>query len=76
MRVMDRAEAIRALRQTRLQTQVEFARDLGVTRQTVIELEKGSKPSLRTARRLVEIGLDRAYVSPDAMSATSRKESA
>lgn len=67
---MDRAAAIRALRDARQQTQAEFALDVGVRRATVSTWENGSEVSLRHASRLVELGLDVAYVLPTAPAPT------
>lgn len=62
----ERGKAIRTLRG--LNSQQDFAETLGVTRGTVVSLEKGSDPSLRTARRLVELGLPKWHVLPDAQA--------
>ncbi len=68
---MDRASAIRELRG--LRTQQEFASELGVYRQAVAALEQGRAPSMKTARRLVELGLDISHVLPVAGAASGRK---
>lgn len=60
---MNLAQAIVELRAGR--TQDEFANLLGIRRQAVIALEKGrSIPTVRTARRLVELGLDPTLLLP------------
>jgi transcriptional regulator with XRE-family HTH domain len=64
-----RSQAIRALRG--LQTQPEFASMVGVTPVQVSRWENGWGISLRSARRLVELGLDPAYVLPSAPAGTS-----
>lgn len=56
----ERAAAIRALRA--FDSQETFAQKLGLARVTVVQLEKGSEPSLDTARRLVDAGLDPKHV--------------
>jgi DNA-binding XRE family transcriptional regulator len=70
----ERAIAIRTLRG--LDSQEDFAGKLGVTRGTVIALEKGSTPSLRTARRLVEMGLDQRHVLPTNATANGPERAA
>lgn len=61
---MNRGQAIRALRHRLLETQVEFADTVGVRRATISIWENGGEVSIRHARRLVELGLDPAYVLP------------
>lgn len=65
----DRAQAIRALRGPR--TQQQFAAEVGATRVAISRWESGGEVSIRFARRLVELGLDVAYVLPSAPAATS-----
>jgi transcriptional regulator with XRE-family HTH domain len=56
------SNAIRVLRG--LRTQQEFAQAVGVTRAVISRWENGGEVSLMNARRLVELGLDPAYVLP------------
>jgi DNA-binding transcriptional regulator YiaG len=70
---VDRATAIRELREQRQQTQAQFANKLGVRRETVSAWENGQAISLRHARTLIELGLDIAYVLPTAPAATEAR---
>lgn len=57
-----------------LHTQEQFATLAGVTRVTVSLWESGKQvPGLRAARRLVELGLDIAYVLPTAPAPTDAR---
>ena len=66
-----RSQAIRALRG--LRTQHEFADAVGVTQATVSAWENDGEIGIRNARRLVELGLDVAYVLPTAPAATDSR---
>jgi transcriptional regulator with XRE-family HTH domain len=48
------AENLRRLRLERAQSQAEFARDIGVTRQTIVRLESGKGVSYATLRLLAD----------------------
>jgi transcriptional regulator with XRE-family HTH domain len=63
---MTLGEAIRRLREERLLTQAEFSSLVGVTRETISTWENGAALSLRNAGRLIDLGLDPAYVLPTA----------
>lgn len=64
-----RSQAIRSLRGDR--TQDEFAAVVGVTQAVVSRWENGGDVNIVNANRLVELGLDVAYVLPAARAATS-----
>jgi transcriptional regulator with XRE-family HTH domain len=66
-----RAQAIRALRGAL--TQQQFAAEVGVTRAVISTWENGGDVSLDNANRLVELGLDVAYVLPAATAATEAR---
>jgi transcriptional regulator with XRE-family HTH domain len=66
-----RAQAIRALRGDR--TQEQFAALVGVTRVALSRWENGGEVSLAKAGRLIELGLDVAYVLPTAPAATDTR---
>lgn len=71
MTTTTRADAIRALRGTR--TQIEFAAVVGVTQAVLSGWENGAKVNIENANRLVELGLDVAYVLPAAKAATNAR---
>ena len=69
-----RSQAIRSLRGPR--TQSEFAAVVGVTQAVVSRWENGGDVNIENANRLVELGLDVAYVLPAAAAATDARAGA
>lgn len=67
--MMNRAREIRKLRG--LLTQQQFANLMDVTRGTVIAWEQGGDVSLRSARRLVALGLPIELVLPEMKPTTA-----
>jgi transcriptional regulator with XRE-family HTH domain len=60
---MSIAQEIRALRACRTQTQDQFAREVGVTRQQVVLWESGkSSPSIANLQALVGLGLSPEFL--------------
>lgn len=68
---MNRATAIRSLRGAR--TQKQFASEVGVTQAVISHWENGGEVSLPNANRLVELGLEVAYVLPAVKAATKTR---
>lgn len=66
-----RSTAIRTLRGSL--TQQQFADLVGVGRDVISTWENGGEVSLENANRLVELGLDVAYVLPAATAATDAR---
>ncbi len=67
-----RGQAIRAMRGPL--TQTEFGELVGVNQARVSIWENGGEINLENANRLVELGLDVAYVLPAAAAATAPGE--
>ena len=68
---MHRSAAIRRLRGKL--TQQQFADVVGVGRDVISTWENGGEISLENANRLIELGLDVAYVLPAAAAATEAR---